>query len=181
MLRRLTTMLSLLLAMVMFGAAGASAQNADTADHPIVGAWMTTTPGGLALSIYHADGTFITAFTANVLPGLPNAAPEAVTFQGTQVGVWEPTGPQSVHVTAAVLQSDAAGAFIGSFTFDGLQAVSEDGQTLTTDDGGTATWRDAQNNVVLSAPAGAGVVTGTRMRVGSPGFPEASPAASSNP
>ena len=152
------------LAIATFGSFGAAAQEPD-ALHPVVGTWITSTPGGPALSTYHADGTFDSAFP--VMAGLPSG----LGTQSTQLGVWEPTGDRSVHVTGVVLHSDAEGNFTGSFTYDGFQTVSEDGLTIRADDGGTATFRDADGEVTLELVAGDGVVVGTRMQVGAPGFP----------
>ena len=57
----------------------------DYGDHPIVGSWMVSTPGGPAMAVFFADGTNI--------QGLPvtQTSPLGVTFVSTQVGRWEPT------------------------------------------------------------------------------------------
>ena len=124
---------------------------------------------------YHADGTFEAAFP--VTAGLPSG----LGTQSTQLGVLELTADRSVHLTGVVLHSDAEGNFTGSFTYDGFHTVSEDGLTIRADDGGTATFRDADGEATLELVAGDGVVVGTRMQVGAPGFPtgertQASPA-----
>src|SRR4051812_39394468 len=75
---------------------GAAAQDATPyamANHPIVGAWMVTTPAGPSLAVFFADGINIQGLPAS------QAGPLGVTFVSTQVGVWEPTGPRSVHFT----------------------------------------------------------------------------------
>ena len=50
-------------------------------------------------------------------------------------------------------------------------ALSDDGMTIRSDDRGTATVRDADRTIALELDAGDGVVVGTRMAVGEPGFP----------
>src|SRR5215207_9261017 len=81
----------------------AAAQEAPSdamANHPIVGAWMVTTPIGPALAVFSADGSNI--------QGVPTAqaGPGGVTFTGAQVGTWEPTGPRSIHFTGVQLFID---------------------------------------------------------------------------
>jgi hypothetical protein len=73
--------------------------------------------------------------------------PSGLRTQSTQLGVWEPTGDRSVHLKGMVLHSDAEGNFTGSFSYDGFHTVSEDGLTIRADDGGTATFRDADGEV----------------------------------
>ena len=144
---------------------------AEMTTHPIVGAWLVAAPTGPALAVFAADGTNV--------QGVPTAqpGPQGVTFTGAQVGTWEPTGPRSVRFTGVQLLTDASGAFVGSVTIDGHPVVSEDGQSLVDDAPETTiTVRDPVGNVVAVVP-GSGGVTGTRMGVGSDGFPEATPAA----
>jgi len=152
----------------------AAAQDATPdamASHPIVGAWMVTTPAGLAMAVFFADGTNI--------QGLPvtQAGPQGVTFVSTQVGTWEPTGPRSVHFTGVQLHTDANGTLVGTVTIDGHPTVSEDGQTLLDDNPESGpTIRDAAG-VFVDVLKGGPPATGVRMGVGSPGLPGGNPMA----
>ena len=107
-----------------------------------------------------------------------------VVFLSTAVGVWEPTGERSAHVTFVQVNSDANGTYLGTVTVDGYPEVSADGQSWT--DAGTqvhVTVRDASNAIVMEAGGGNGAepitapVHAFRMKVGDPGFPEATPTA----
>jgi hypothetical protein len=149
-----------------------AAQDTSFADHPVVGAWMAKTPIGPALNIFHADGTMVFGVAAS------QAGPEGVTYASPQVGAWEPTGERTMHFTSVYLMSDAAGAFTGTVTVDAHQEVSADGQTWVATEG-TVTIRDAAGNITFVVPPGGEPATGIRISVGSPGFPEASPAAPS--
>jgi hypothetical protein len=152
----------------------AAAQDATPdamANHPIVGAWMVTTPIGPSLAVFFADGINIQGLQAS------QAGPLGVTFVGPQVGVWEPTGPRSVHFTGVQWHSDATGTLVGTVTIDGYPTVSEDGQTLLDDNPESGpTIRDAAGTI-LDVLRGGPPVTAVRMGVGAPGFPEASPEA----
>jgi hypothetical protein len=153
----------------------AAAQDATPdamANHPIVGAWMVTTPAGPSLAVFFADGINIQGLPAT------QASPLGVTFVGPQVGTWEPTGPRSVHFTGVQWHSDATGTLVATVTIDGYPTVSADGQTLLDDNPESGpTIRDAAGTI-LDVLRGGPPVTGVRMGVGSPGFPEATPAAS---
>jgi hypothetical protein len=147
---------------------------ADYAGHAFVGTWMATTPGGLALGNFAADGSVVMALQAS------QAGPMGVAFVSSEVGRWEPVDERTAHFTAVQILSDADGQFIGTITIDGYPVVSEDGQSII-DDGsqGSVTIRDAAHTVVetITEPP---TVTGVRMAVGAPGFPEetaATPAA----
>jgi hypothetical protein len=141
------------------------------ATHPIVGAWMVTTPAGPSLAVFFADGINIQGLPAS------QAGPLGVTFVGPQIGTWEPTGPRSVHFTGVQWHSDATGTLVGTVTIDGYPTVSEDGQTLLDNNPESGpTIRDAAGNI-LDVLKGGPPVTAVRMGVGSPGFPEASPIA----
>ena len=141
------------------------------ADHPIVGAWMVTTPIGPSLAVFFADGINIQGLQAS------QAGPLGVTFVGPQIGVWEPTGPRSVHFTGVQWHSDANGALVGTITIDGYPTVSADGQRLLDDNPESGpTIRDAAGTI-LDVLRGGPPVTAVRMGVGSPGFPEGTPTA----
>jgi len=142
------------------------------ADHPIVGAWMVTTPAGPSLAVFFADGINIQGLPAS------QAGPLGVTFVGPQVGVWEPIDEHSVHFTGVQWHSDATGTLVGTVTIDGYPTVSADGQTLLDDNPESGpTIRDAAGAVV-DVLRGGPPVTAVRMGVGAPGFPAASPVAS---
>ena len=144
----------------------AQGETADAmAKHPIVGSWMVTTPAGLAMATFFADGTNIQGLPAT-MPG-----PQGVTFVSTQVGRWEPIDERSVLFTGVQLHTDATGTLVGTVTIDGHPTVSDDGQTLRDDNPNSGpTIRDADGNV-LDVPRGGPVVTGVRMGVGAPGLP----------
>ena len=133
---------------------------------------MVVSTLGTALAVFSSDGTVITS------PQITRAGPQGVSYGSARVGTWEATGERSSHLTIVQLLSDAEGAFAGSLTVDAFQTVSEDGQTFNQDEGTSITIRDAANNIVDVITDGPPAVA-TRMSVGSPGFPEASPAAAS--
>jgi hypothetical protein len=166
--------LGLALAATSRHAAAQDATSEAMASHPIVGTWNAMTPGGPALAVFSADGTVIIVVPAS------QAGPQGVTFVSAQPGTWEPISARGVHFTGVQLHSDASGTYTGSVTIDGYPVVSEDGQTILDDQSqGNFTMRDAAGAVVQEMPtAGAPPVTGARIGVGSPGFPEGTPAAS---
>jgi hypothetical protein len=154
----------------------ATAQEASPeamASHPIVGAWNVMTPSGPSLAVFSADGTNIQGLPAT------QAGPQGVDFVGAQVGTWEPVSARGIHFTGVQLHSDANGTFTGTVTIDGYPVVSADSQTLLDDQSQVMiTIRDATGAIVQQVPgAGSPPVTGTRMGVGSPGFPEGTPTA----
>ena len=137
------------------------------ANHPIVGVWNVSTPGGPAMAFFGADGTNIQGVTA-VVPG-----PNGVTYTGAQVGVWEPVDDRTIHFTGVQIHTDAEGNFTGSVTIDGHPRVSEDGMTLIDDSPETtATIRDAAAQRARRHYRRAPPAMGRRMSVGAPGFPE---------
>src|SRR4051794_28269928 len=154
-----------------------SAQEASPealASHPIVGAWMVTTPIGPSLAVFSADGINI--------QGVPTAqaGAQGVTFTGAQVGTWEPINERGIHFTSVQLHTDANGTYVGSVTIDGHPVVSEDGQTIVDDSPETMiTVRDAAGNTVdiVKPNPGGPPATGVRMGVGAPGLPTGTPTA----
>ena len=145
---------------------------AAMASHPMVGAWMASTPSGLAPGIFFPDGTVI------ITVPVTGNSPLGTTFVSTQPGTWEPVSERGIHFTCVQLHSDANGTYVGSITVDGHPVVSEDGQSLVDDSLESGpTIRDAQGTV-LDVLRGGPPVTGVRMGVGAPGFPEVSPPAS---
>jgi hypothetical protein len=144
------------------------------ADHPQVGAWLVlNAPTGPTTIIISADGTAVFGTQAT------QAGPQGGVFVSAQLGVWESTGERSIHFTGVQLLSDADGASAGSVTIDAYQTVSEDGQSFASDPESVVTIRDAMHNVamVIGPNADGPPVTGVRMSIGSPGFPEGTPAA----
>ena len=139
---------------------------ADFTGHAFVGTWMATTPGGLALGNFAADGSVVMGLQAS------QAGPMGVAFVSSEVGRWEPVDERTAHFTAVQILSNADGQFVGTVTIDAYPVVSEDGQTII-DDGsqGSVTIRDADHKIVetITEPP---TVTGVRMAVGEPGFPE---------
>ena len=139
--------------------------------HPQVGAWLIlNAPSGPSTVIFSADGTVV--FGTQATQGLPGGGG---VFVSAQLGTWEPVDNRQVHFTAVMLLSDAAGVSQGSVTVDAFQTVSEDGQSFASDPETKVIIRDAMYNIVAvigpNAP-GAIPVTGVRMSVGSPGFPD---------
>jgi hypothetical protein len=135
------------------------------ANHPIVGSWMVTTPAGLAMAVFFADGTNIQGLPAT-MPG-----PQGVTFVSTQVGTWEPIDERSIRFTGVQLHTDANGALVGTVTIDAHPTVSEDGQTFFDDNPESGpTIRDAAG-AIIDVLRGGPPASGVRMSVGSPGLP----------
>lgn len=159
----------------------ASAQEKNLADHPMTGSWLAManpplpddpqTPGPAQLN---ADGTFLGMFPVT------QRGPQGVVFNTPYIGVWEADTERRAHFTAVQVLSDAEGHLTGTITVDGYPEASEDGQTFS-DDGSRVmvTIRDAAGAIVQQImPSGEPVgrpVTGIRMTVGKPGFPEGSP------
>jgi hypothetical protein len=151
------------------------------ANHPIVGAWLVMNPSdplNIRPAIFAGDGTL----TVGYVPSYTDTE-RGVVLQGTAIGVWEPTGERSVHLTYVQALSDLNGAHLGTLTRDAHPEVSEDGQSFR-DDGTRVriTFRDAANTIVDEASGGAAEaatrqVHAIRMQVGNPGFPEGTPMA----
>jgi hypothetical protein len=156
------------LAGISRGIDGLAAQEtaADFTGHAFVGTWMATTLGGLALGQFATDGSVVMGLQAT------QAGPMGVAFVSSEVGRWEPVDERTAHFTAVQILSNADGQFTGTITIDAYPVVSEDGQSIL-DDGsqGSVTIRDAAHKVVetITEPP---TVTGVRMAVGAPGFPE---------
>jgi hypothetical protein len=172
--------LALLVAIVTtgYGVMGTSAQDIDPATHPIVGSWMWQIPGsdvGRSVVSVHAGGT-----TLSANPVTSVGPDEQVSFVSAAGGSWEPTGPRTAHFTSVSFFSDAKGTYTGTLTFDGSDTVSEDGMTAFEEPGATVTIRDAHGNITAEFPGGGSTVTGVRIGVGAPRFPETSPAAPSS-
>jgi hypothetical protein len=149
------------------------------ANHPIVGAWLVMNPSdplNTRPAIFAADGTMSVGY----VPSYADPA-RGVVLQGTAIGVWEPSGERSVHLTYVQALSDLNGTYLGTLTRDAYPEVSEDGQSFR-DDGTQVhiTFRDAANTIVSEtgggdAEAATRQVHALRMQVGNPGFPEGTP------
>ena len=146
----------------------AAAQDAEMANHPLVGTWMTgTSPVDFAVVHWDADGNM----TNN--GELPNPGPDGtVIYSNPFAGVWEPDGDRGIHITMTALTYDAAGAVTGSITVDGHPVATEDGDAFW-DDGTRAvvTFRDA-TGAVSQEINGVPPVAGVRMAPGKPGYDE---------
>ena len=108
-------------------AAAQEAPSEAMATHPMVGAWMASTPSGLAPGIFFPDGTVIVS-----VPATGNS-PLGTTYVSTSIGTWEPVSERGIHFTGVQLHSDANGNYVGSVTIDGHPVVSEDGQSFVDD------------------------------------------------
>jgi hypothetical protein len=151
----------------------------DLADHPLTGTWLAMAnpplpedPPFAAPSLFAADGTVLLLFPAT------QRGPGGPVFQSSCVGVWAPDSDRRGHFTAVQSLSDADGVFLGTVTVDGYPEVSEDGQSFIDDNSRvTITMRDAAgtivNQIVPTGQAQGRPVTGVRMAVGAPGFPDA--------
>ena len=111
------------------GIDGLAAQEApaDYTGHAWVGTWMATTPGGLALGDFAADGSVVMGLQAT------QAGPMGVAYVSGEVGRWEPVDERTAHFTAVQMLSDADGQFIGTITIDGYPVVNDDGQSFIDD------------------------------------------------
>jgi hypothetical protein len=182
-MRRIVVLFAVIVVVVGLAALGrgslrTSAQEVDElAGHPLVGTWLAMVPAGASPETFFADGTFVAS------PPIIEPRPEGVTFLSPLIGTWESTGERSGRFTAVQALSDATGAYTGTLTIDGHLEVSEDGQSFVDDSPETTlTVRDAANAVVAvinpyqDGGGSIAPVTGIRMGVGSPGFPEAAAA-----
>ena len=156
----------------------AAAQESDLASHPLTGVWMAMAnpplpdePQYAGPSIFSADGLVV--LSSPVTQKGVNGAE----FASDLIGVWAAESERRGHFTATQSISAADGTLIGTVTVDGYPEVSEDGLTFI-DDGHLVmvTIRDASGAIVHQImPTGEPIprpVTGIRMAVGAPGFPE---------
>ncbi len=129
------------------------------AGHPLVGAWRTApAPPGppLALIVYHADGTLVYSAPA---PAPPGALRPATTHTAAH-GVWEGTGERSAALTATLVETDEAGAVLGTVTFHGTVELDETLDAYTYR--GVAEAADPSGAVVSTRPSS---TRATRLRV----------------
>jgi hypothetical protein len=136
------------LGMALAATRSAGAQDADLANHSMVGTWLVRTPdGSLGVNYVLPDGKWMHAGSPLGMP-----APDGtITYQTGQNGVWEPDPENERGIHFASIQSlfDASGAYIGTFIIDGYPSVNEDGQTLGDDwSRSFITIRDANDEVV---------------------------------
>ncbi|MCA9877350.1 MAG: hypothetical protein KC442_06205, partial [Thermomicrobiales bacterium] len=150
-------------------------EGASLASHPLTGTWAALTEGGVVPQIHGADGSFIAAFPPNYIDPMTG-----LTFQGSGLGRWEPTGEHSGRFTFLQALATPDGAFLGSFQLAAEIEVSEDGQRWSGTTPPRAILRDATNAVVfdqvLPLPT---PVTGVRIgtSIDSLILPEATPVA----
>jgi hypothetical protein len=147
----------------------------STAVHPLTGVWLAMAnparaedPKFPVPSVFAADGTVV----LNWVPAEIGMDGQ-LQFLGSYGGIWEPYEEHTGHFTAVQSMADPTGKFVGTVTVDGHPHVSEDGLTFV-DDGSlnTVTICDAAGAVVSVVPPGTPErpITGTKMRVGNPGF-----------
>jgi hypothetical protein len=131
-----------------------AAQEASTADHPLVGSWLLDVfpdvpTNAFEAFILHADGTYV----------------EANADGSVRIGAWEATGPTTANLTIVAYDMDANGASAGATKVRVAITLREDGDTY-----------DAQFTLERIAPdgssagqAGPGQSVATRMTVEPPG------------
>jgi hypothetical protein len=187
-MRRFIVSLSLALVVLLGFVPGGMSPHAQEATpaamstHPIVGSWLAilTGTGAAFAEVFGADGSVVIGFQPTE-SGDPIAGADGITYLGPGVGVWAPTGPDSVAITVIQTLSDSTGATLGTLTIEDYLELSEDGQTFVDDwsHGTTLTYRDTAQNVVdsFACPCDFPPLVGTRMRVGAPGFPAGTPTA----
>jgi hypothetical protein len=149
-MRQIVVAVALLIGLAGFLAIGeagmgrTSQQAKDFSGHPLVGSWVSITPGGPVPTVFHPDGSFEVAFAVNsVDPGL------GLTFEGTAIGQWEPVGERGSHISAIQTLTAPDGTFLGTFQFEGHPEVSVDGQTFIDTTPQRVVTRDAQYNVTF--------------------------------
>lgn len=118
------------------------------ANHPLLGAWAVLTPDAVIPQIHGADGSFIAAFPANYVDPMLG-----LTFQGSGLGRWEPTGARSGRFTLLQPLSDADGSSLGTWQLAGEFEASEDGQTWVSTATSHIIVRDATNAIVFDEVA----------------------------
>lgn len=167
------------LGMALFaGNQAATAQSGpvDHSDHPLTGTWLVKAnpprpedPQVFNTAVFGADGFVLLTFP------LSQMGMNGVQFNTPLIGAWEPHDAQTGHFTAVQLLSDSEGGQLGTVTVDGFPRASDDRQTFI-DDGSlvTVTIRDSAGAILAVVPPGTPgrPVTGWRMGVGAPGFPD---------
>lgn len=156
-------------------------ESADYSDHPLTGMWLAMAnpllpenPPFPAPSWFSADGHVVLVFPVS------DVGPNGLVFQSSPVGVWEPYDDRTGHFTVVQSISALDGTLIGSATINGFPSVNADNLTFTDRNDLThVTIRDASGMVLQEIPPDPNgrKVTGIRMAVDAPGFPEAAPAA----
>lgn len=164
---------------VAFGAAPrAFAQDANLAEHPLMGTWLVLANPILPetsqvpnTALFASDGTVL-------LTGPPSdIGPNGPVLQTALVGIWEAYDERRGHFTATQILSDLNGVVVGAATVDGYPLVSEDGMSFMDDlELVTVTILDAAGATVDSFPgAGGRPVRGNRLTIGNAVFPELMP------
>ncbi len=138
---------------------GASAQDATTEGHPLVGTWIANTdPAGGSVPhdvfIFGSDGTYI----------------EQDADGTTQLGAWEATGPTTATLTVVAFESeDEDDSVVSSYKIRGTIEVGADGNSFTAQ----YTLEFIYPDGTSTGEAGPGTATGTRLVVEAPGTPDA--------
>jgi hypothetical protein len=147
----------------------ATAQEAtpdSLANHPLVGTWAVMTTGGIVPQTHHPDGAFIAAFPPNYVDPATG-----LTFQGSGLGRWEPTGARSGRFTFLQALADPEGTYRGTFQLSAEIDLSEDGQSWAGTAAPRIVVRDPGNTVVFDEVVALGPpVMATRMSASSDGF-----------
>ena len=144
-----------LVGIVAAGVTSGSAQDTDMANHPVVGVWELSADLGdgdtscLSQVVFTADGGYIDV--------------DCDAF--VEVGVWEPTGPNTADLTITVKTVED-----GSFRIRAAIEVAADGQSFTAPF--TFELLDPTTGEG-SGQYGPGLATGTRLVAEGPGTPVA--------
>jgi hypothetical protein len=165
------------------GMHGAALGQESTTEHPFVGCWLAMVspapdvPPVANITVATSDG-----FVLNMAPVTRNG-PNGVTIASGGAGRWEAIDERSVHFTTVQVLSDQDGAFLGTLTIDGHPTVNDDGMGFVDNSPESqATIRDATGAIVsvLDANRESNPLLASRLEVGAPGTPMASPAASTS-
>lgn len=141
------------------GTTTSAQDDADLADHPLVGAWMIDTDGTdpentPSLAVFSSDGLYVQH-----------------DYDGSAaVGSWEATGDDSAAMTAHQQFPGDDGEFGGTAVIRAEIEVAEDGETLTA----TYTAEFLNPDGTTSGELGPGEAEGTRIGVEPMGSPVAS-------
>ena len=136
---------------------GASAQDATTEGHPLVGTWIANTDpaeGSVPhdVFIFDSDGTYI----------------EQDADGATQLGAWAATGPTTATLTVVAFEAeDEDGTVVSSYKIRATIEVGADGNSFTAQ----YTLEFIDSDGTSTGEVGPGTATGTRLVVEAPGTP----------
>ena len=151
----------------------ATAQETDGAVHPLIGAWrVVPDPPGppLLYIVYHAVGTLVFSVPVSA-PAAPGSA-QPVVFSTPAYGAWQPTGERSAALSASLIETDGAGAFLDTLWSHGTIEVDETGDAYRFT--GVVQMADLAGTVT---PLGPATTRGTRITVDLAAASGATPAA----